>query len=37
MHFSRRRTLATMLTYRGEHDREATQRTLADIVAATLT
>jgi hypothetical protein len=26
-----------MLIYRDEHDREATQRTLADIVAATLT
>jgi hypothetical protein len=25
-----------MLIYRDEHDREATQRTLADIVAATL-
>jgi integrase/recombinase XerC len=35
-HFSRHRTLATMLIYRDEHDREATQRTLADIVAATL-
>jgi integrase len=36
-HFSRHRTLATMLIYRDEHDREATQRTLCDIVAATLT
>jgi len=36
-HFSRHRTLATMLIYRDEHDRAATQRTLADIVAATLT
>ena len=35
-HFSRHRTLATMLIYRDEHDREVTQRTLADIVAATL-
>jgi hypothetical protein len=35
-HFSRHRTLATMLIYRDEHDREATQRSLADIVAATL-
>jgi integrase/recombinase XerC len=31
-----RKTLATMLIYRDEHDREATQRTLADIVATTL-
>jgi integrase/recombinase XerC len=35
-HFSRHRMLATMLIYRDEHDREATQRTLADVVAATL-
>ncbi len=30
------RTLATMLVYRDEHDRAITQRTLADVVAATL-
>jgi integrase len=35
--FSRHKTLATMLVYRDEHDRDKTQRTLADIVAATLT
>lgn len=35
--FSRHRTLATMLVYRDEHDRMATQRQLADVVAATLT
>jgi integrase len=35
-HFSRHRTLATMLIYRDEHDRAQTQRTLADIVANTL-
>lgn len=35
--FSRHRTLATMLVYRDEHDRMATHRQLADIVAATLT
>jgi integrase/recombinase XerC len=35
-HFSRHRTLATMLIYRDEHDREAVQKTLADVVAATL-
>lgn len=35
--FSRHRTLATMLIYRDEHDRMATQRQLADVVAATLT
>jgi hypothetical protein len=35
-HFPRHRTLATMLIYRDEHDREVTQRTLADVVAATL-
>lgn len=35
-HFSRHRTLATMLVYRDEHDRTATQRTLADVVAGTL-
>lgn len=35
-HFSRHRALATMLIYRDEHDRAATQRTLADVVAATL-
>jgi integrase/recombinase XerC len=36
-HFSRHRTLATMLVYRDEHDKAATQRTLADVVASTLT
>lgn len=36
-HFSRHRTLATMLIYRDEHDRAATQRTLADVVASALT
>jgi integrase/recombinase XerC len=35
-HFSRHKTLATMLIYRDEHNREATQRTLADVVAGTL-
>jgi integrase/recombinase XerC len=35
-HFSRHRTLATMLIYRDEHDKAATQRTLADVVAGTL-
>ena len=35
-HFSRHRTLATMLVYRDEHDKAATQRTLADVVASTL-
>ena len=35
-HFSRHRTLATMLIYRDEHDRAAAQRTIADVVAATL-
>jgi integrase/recombinase XerC len=34
--FSRRRSLATMLIYRDEHDREQTYRTLADVVASTL-
>lgn len=34
--FSRHRTLATMLIYRDEHDRAATQRTLADVVASSL-
>jgi integrase len=36
-HFSRHKTLATMLIYRDEHDRETAQRTLADVVASTLT
>jgi integrase len=35
-HFSRHKTLATMLIYRDEHDKAATQRTLADVVAGTL-
>jgi integrase/recombinase XerC len=35
-HFSRHKTLATMLIYRDEHDKAATQRTLADVVASTL-
>jgi integrase/recombinase XerC len=35
-HFSRHRVLATMLVYRDEHDRSTTQRTLADVVAATI-
>jgi integrase len=34
--FSRHRSLATLLVYRDEHDRTQTQRTLADLVAATL-
>jgi integrase/recombinase XerC len=34
--FSRHRTLATMLIYRDEHDRAATHRTLADVVAGVL-
>lgn len=35
--FSRHRAIATMLIYRDEHDRERTHRTLADVVAGTLT
>ena len=35
-HFSRHRMLSTMLIYRDEHDRTATQRTLADVVATAL-
>jgi hypothetical protein len=35
--FSRHRTLATMMICRDEHDRAAVQRTLADVVANTLT
>lgn len=35
-HFSRHKTLATMLIYRDEHDRTAVQKTLADIVASTV-
>lgn len=35
-HFSRHRTLATMLVYRDEHDRVGVQRTLADVVAGAL-
>ena len=35
--FSRHRTLETMLVYRDEHDRMATHRRLADLVAGTLT
>src|SRR5262245_65233789 len=35
--FSRHRTLATMLIYRDEHNREAVHRTLADVVATTIT
>jgi integrase/recombinase XerC len=35
-HFSRHKTLATMLIYRDEHDKAVTQRTLADVVANTL-
>lgn len=34
--FSRHRTLATMLVYRDERDRTATQQRLADIVAGSL-
>ncbi len=36
-HFSRHRTLATMLIYRDEQDRAVTQRTLAEIVAESVT
>lgn len=36
-HFSRHKALATMLIYRDEHDRAAVQKTLADVVADTLT
>jgi hypothetical protein len=36
-HHSRHKTLATMLNYRDEHDKAVTQRTLADVVAKTLT
>jgi integrase len=36
-HHSRHKTLATMLIYRDEHDKAATQRTLAEVVAGTLT
>ena len=35
-HFSPHRTLATTLIYRDEHDKAATQRTLADVVAGAL-
>ena len=35
--FSRHRSLATMLLYRDEHDRDQTYRTLADVVAGALT
>lgn len=35
-HHSRHKTLATMLIYRDEHDKAATQRTLAEVVASTL-
>jgi integrase/recombinase XerC len=35
-HFSRHRTLATMLIYRDEHDKAAAQRTIADVVAASI-
>jgi hypothetical protein len=35
-HFSRHKALATMLIYRDEHDRAATHRTLADVVARTV-
>lgn len=34
--FSRHRSLATMLIYRDDHDREQTHRTLADVVASAL-
>jgi integrase/recombinase XerC len=34
--FSRHRSLATMLIYRDEHDREQTHRILADVVASAL-
>ena len=34
--FSRHRSLATMLIYRDEHDRDRTYRTLADVVASAL-
>ena len=34
--FSRHRSLATMLIYRDEHDRDRTYRTLADVVAGAL-
>jgi integrase len=36
-HFSRHRTLVTMLIYRDEHDKAAAQKTLADVVVQTLT
>jgi hypothetical protein len=35
-HFSRHKTLATTLIYRDEHEKAATQKTLADVVAGTL-
>lgn len=35
--FSRHRTIATLMIYVDEHDRQQTQRTLGDLVAATIT
>jgi hypothetical protein len=35
--FSRHRTIATLMIYVDEHDREKTQRTLGDLVAGALT
>jgi hypothetical protein len=32
-HFSRHRSLATMLIYRDQHDKAMVQRTLGDVVA----
>jgi hypothetical protein len=34
--FSRHRTIATLMMYVDEHDREQTQRTLGDLVAGAL-
>ena len=35
--FSRHRTIATLMIYVDEHDRQQTQKTLGDLVASTLT
>jgi integrase len=35
--FSRHRTIATLMIYVDEHDRQQTQKTLGDLVAGTLT
>jgi integrase len=35
--FSRHRTIATLMIYVDEHDREQTQRTLGELIATSLT